>query len=107
MSLENVIVSEDLEISTEKLVDFMYDKIVQTLKTKTTVTIGLSGAEMIPLVTNELVKRKEKFIKFKNNLIFLACDERYVSLDHVDSIINKNNLIIFQPLIPIFNNLNR
>jgi 6-phosphogluconolactonase/glucosamine-6-phosphate isomerase/deaminase len=85
MSLENVIVSEDMVKTTEKLVDFMYDKIVETLKTRKICTIGLSGAEMIPLVTNELVKRKETFIKFKNSLVFLACDERFVPLDHVDS----------------------
>jgi 6-phosphogluconolactonase len=39
----------------------------------------------VPLLTNEMVKRKVHFKPFANQLFFLACDERFVPLDHVDS----------------------
>lgn len=80
-----IVISEDMVQATERLVQYLITQFETTFANKKQITIGLSGADMVPLLTNELLKHKDKLEPHKSKLVFLACDERFVPLDHEQS----------------------
>ena len=50
--MNNVIISKDMEKTTENLVYYIYKLIESILKTQSRVTIGLSGAAMVYFFCN-------------------------------------------------------
>ena len=81
----NIVISDDEKKTIASFVTYLLTALEDLAKRRELITIGLSGGSFINSFSAEVAKNLDKFKLYKDKLVFIFCDERFVPLTHLDS----------------------
>ena len=82
---DSIVICDDEKQAIASFLSYLLTAIESLAKSKKHITIGLSGGSFINTFSAEVAKNLDNFKIYKDKLIFIFCDERFVPLNHSDS----------------------